>query len=98
MKSPIIIIRAALKINSIIHIDLLKSFHNLPAHILLPYGDQTIAFNHDSTRLCVSSDKGTVHIFNLDAILGNGFSNSPNNGGPYYGEKVVVNNTIPSPS
>ncbi|CAG8766103.1 17910_t:CDS:2, partial [Cetraspora pellucida] len=32
----------------------------------------SIAFNHDSTRLCVSSDKGTVHIFNLDVILGNG--------------------------
>lgn len=57
----------------------------------------SIAFNHDSTRLCVSSDKGTVHIFNLDAILGNGVNHSPNNGAAYYGE-VVVNNTIPSPS
>ena len=25
----------------------------------------SIAFNADSTRLCVGSDKGTVHIFNL---------------------------------
>ncbi|KAJ1850014.1 Phosphatidylinositol 3,5-bisphosphate-binding protein [Coemansia sp. RSA 2708] len=27
----------------------------------------SIAFSPDSTRLCVSSDKGTVHIFNLEA-------------------------------
>ncbi|KAJ1928319.1 Phosphatidylinositol 3,5-bisphosphate-binding protein [Tieghemiomyces parasiticus] len=26
----------------------------------------SIAFSHDSTRLCVSSDKGTIHIFNLE--------------------------------
>ncbi|CAG8443140.1 17872_t:CDS:10, partial [Acaulospora morrowiae] len=57
----------------------------------------SIAFNQDSTRLCVSSDKGTVHIFNLDGALNNGVSNSPTNGGPYYGE-VVVNSNIPSPS
>ncbi|CAG8746075.1 28300_t:CDS:2, partial [Racocetra persica] len=57
----------------------------------------SIAFNHDSTRLCVSSDKGTVHIFNLDVILGNGVNHSPNNGAAYYGE-VVVNNTVPPPS
>ncbi|KAI0216610.1 Phosphatidylinositol 3,5-bisphosphate-binding protein, partial [Massospora cicadina] len=25
----------------------------------------SIAFNEDTTRLCVSSDKGTVHVFNL---------------------------------
>ncbi|CAI2181073.1 4517_t:CDS:2 [Funneliformis geosporum] len=56
----------------------------------------SIAFNQDSTRLCVSSDKGTVHIFNLDAILGNGVSQSPNNGAPYYGE--IINNPKPSPS
>ncbi|CAG8553462.1 1347_t:CDS:2, partial [Cetraspora pellucida] len=40
---------------------------------------------------------GTVHIFNLDVILGNGVNHSPNNGAAYYGE-VVVNNTIPPPS
>jgi len=57
----------------------------------------SIAFNQDSTRLCVSSDKGTVHIFNLDAILGNGASHSPNNGAAYYGE-IVVNNPMLSPS
>jgi len=27
----------------------------------------SISFNYDSTRLCVSSDKGSVHIFNLEA-------------------------------
>ncbi|PVU89631.1 hypothetical protein BB561_005254 [Smittium simulii] len=27
----------------------------------------SIAFSSDSSRICVSSDKGTVHIFNLDA-------------------------------
>ncbi|EXX69996.1 Hsv2p [Rhizophagus irregularis DAOM 197198w] len=48
----------------------------------------SIAFDQSSTRLCVSSDKGTVHIFNLDAILGNGASHSPNNGS-YYAEKVI---------
>lgn len=26
-----------------------------------------ISFNKDSSRLCVSSDKGTVHIFNIEA-------------------------------
>ncbi|CAG8563447.1 5003_t:CDS:2 [Diversispora eburnea] len=46
----------------------------------------SIAFSQDSKRLCVSSDKGTVHIFNLDSSMDNGLSQSPNNGGPYYGE------------
>lgn len=27
----------------------------------------SIAFNYDSTRLCVSSDKGTIHVFNLES-------------------------------
>ncbi|CAB4436430.1 unnamed protein product [Rhizophagus irregularis] len=58
----------------------------------------SIAFDQSSTRLCVSSDKGTVHIFNLDAILGNGASHSPNNGS-YYAEKVINNPMLsPSPS
>lgn len=25
-----------------------------------------MSFNEESTRLCVSSDKGTIHIFNLN--------------------------------
>ncbi|RHZ77829.1 hypothetical protein Glove_172g49 [Diversispora epigaea] len=59
----------------------------------------SIAFSQDSKRLCVSSDKGTVHVFNLDSPTDNGLSHSPNNGGPYYGE-IVVNNNLnpPSPS
>lgn len=32
----------------------------------------SIAFNPDSTRLCVSSDKGTVHVFNLDPTVVDG--------------------------
>lgn len=27
----------------------------------------SISFNYDSTRLCVSSDKGSIHIFNLES-------------------------------
>ncbi|OZJ05656.1 hypothetical protein BZG36_01515 [Bifiguratus adelaidae] len=43
----------------------------------------SIAFNSDSTRLCVSSDKGTVHIFNLDpAVIGDHEVAR----GPQYGE------------
>ncbi|KAJ1990063.1 Phosphatidylinositol 3,5-bisphosphate-binding protein [Dimargaris cristalligena] len=41
----------------------------------------SIAFSHDSTRLCVASDKGTIHIFNLEL----GASDLPG-GGPQYGE------------
>ncbi|KAG9305847.1 hypothetical protein G9A89_006258 [Geosiphon pyriformis] len=58
----------------------------------------SIAFNHDSTRLCVSSDKGTVHIFNLDPILRNSNSTNysdNNNGGPYYGE--ILHNPMKVP-
>ncbi|KAJ1969246.1 Phosphatidylinositol 3,5-bisphosphate-binding protein [Dispira parvispora] len=42
----------------------------------------SIAFSHDSTRICVSSDKGTVHIFNLE--LGAADLVGPT--GPQYGE------------
>jgi len=27
----------------------------------------SLSFNFDSTRLCVTSDKGSVHVFNLTA-------------------------------
>ncbi|KAJ1993121.1 Phosphatidylinositol 3,5-bisphosphate-binding protein [Coemansia spiralis] len=37
----------------------------------------SIAFSPDSTRLCVSSDKGTVHIFNLEAKHNSAQSLSP---------------------
>ncbi|CAG8523186.1 8215_t:CDS:10 [Ambispora leptoticha] len=47
----------------------------------------SISFSPDSRRLCVSSDKGTVHIFNLDPTFGYGNDHtSHNNGGAYYGE------------
>ncbi|RKP39163.1 WD40-repeat-containing domain protein [Dimargaris cristalligena] len=39
----------------------------------------SIAFSHDSTRLCVASDKGTIHIFNLEL----GASDLPG-GGPHF--------------
>ncbi|CAG8621460.1 5915_t:CDS:2 [Paraglomus brasilianum] len=56
----------------------------------------SIAFSQDSRRLCVSSDKGTVHVFNLyaDAEKGPG---PVDNGKAHYGE-VVVNNPVLAPS
>ncbi|RUS25496.1 hypothetical protein BC938DRAFT_472068 [Jimgerdemannia flammicorona] len=45
----------------------------------------SIAFNSDSTRLCVSSDKGTVHIFNLDPAV----VDTQSLRGPHYGEVVL---------
>ncbi|KAF9166229.1 WD repeat domain phosphoinositide-interacting protein 3 [Mortierella sp. AD010] len=51
----------------------------------------SIAFNSDSTRICAGSDKGTVHIFNLDGATGTrvyqGGETSPSSG-PHYGEVV----------
>lgn len=52
----------------------------------------SIAFNSDSTRICAGSDKGTVHIFNLDGATGgtrvyNGGAGSPS-AGPHYGEVI----------
>lgn len=47
----------------------------------------SIAFNSDATRVCVSSDKGTVHIFNICGRLpANGSTSS--GGRAYYGEIV----------
>ncbi|KAJ2136145.1 Phosphatidylinositol 3,5-bisphosphate-binding protein [Coemansia sp. RSA 678] len=37
----------------------------------------SIAFSPDNTRLCVSSDKGTVHIFNLETKQGAGQQPAP---------------------
>ncbi|KAJ2482258.1 Phosphatidylinositol 3,5-bisphosphate-binding protein [Coemansia sp. RSA 2131] len=37
----------------------------------------SIAFSPDNTRLCVSSDKGTVHVFNLEAKQGAGQQPAP---------------------
>ena len=28
----------------------------------------SINFNHDSSMICVSSDKGTVHVFDISAV------------------------------
>nr|CAG8522767.1 13332_t:CDS:10 [Entrophospora candida] len=58
----------------------------------------SIAFSKDSSRLCVSSDKGTVHIFKLEATTDNTFNNSSSssnsmnssNNGNYY-KKVIAN-------
>ncbi|ORZ25542.1 WD40-repeat-containing domain protein [Absidia repens] len=48
----------------------------------------SIAFNPDATRLCVSSDKGTIHIFNLDpSTMVANHQQKPR--GPTYGEIVV---------
>ncbi|CAO3628757.1 unnamed protein product [Cunninghamella blakesleeana] len=47
----------------------------------------SIAFNQPSTRLCVSSDKGTIHIFNLDPSVITMLDHKPR--GPTYGEVVV---------
>jgi WD40 repeat protein len=52
----------------------------------------SIAFNSDSTRICAGSDKGTVHIFNLDGATGgarvyHGGTGSPS-AGPHYGEVI----------
>ncbi|KAF9908786.1 WD repeat domain phosphoinositide-interacting protein 3 [Linnemannia zychae] len=52
----------------------------------------SIAFNSDSTRICAGSDKGTVHIFNLDGATGgarvyHGGAGSPS-AGPHYGEVI----------
>ncbi|KAG0230370.1 WD repeat domain phosphoinositide-interacting protein 3 [Mortierella sp. GBA43] len=51
----------------------------------------SIAFNSDSTRICAGSDKGTVHIFNLDGAHGSrvyhGGAGSPSSG-PHYGEVI----------
>ncbi|KAI8063468.1 WD40-repeat-containing domain protein [Gongronella butleri] len=55
----------------------------------------SIAFNQDSTRLVVSSDKGTIHIFNLDPSVVTMVDQKPR--GPSYGEVVVVNPAL-SPS
>jgi WD40 repeat protein len=44
----------------------------------------SIAFNKESTRICVSSDKGTIHIFNLDASVVASAERTPR--GPTYGE------------
>ncbi|CAG8442333.1 2041_t:CDS:2 [Ambispora gerdemannii] len=56
----------------------------------------SISFNPDSTRLCVSSDKSTVHVFNLDAVPDR--ESGHNNGGAYYGEITNKQPTPPSPS
>ncbi|CAH1760859.1 4711_t:CDS:2 [Entrophospora sp. SA101] len=56
----------------------------------------SIAFSKDSSRLCVSSDKGTVHIFKLEATNDNTFNNSSSssnsmnssNNGNYYKEVI----------
>lgn len=53
----------------------------------------SIAFNNESTRLCVSSDKGTIHIFNLDPSVVTHMDHKPR--GPTYGE--VVTYPIESP-
>ncbi|KAI9317546.1 WD40-repeat-containing domain protein [Dichotomocladium elegans] len=54
----------------------------------------SLSFNHDSTRLCVSSDKGTIHIFNLDpkVVID---QNRMFPRGPTYGE--VIQPPCPSP-
>lgn len=47
----------------------------------------SIAFNTESTRICVSSDKGTIHIFNLDPSVVTHVDHKPR--GPTYGEVMV---------
>ncbi|KAK9767686.1 Phosphatidylinositol 3,5-bisphosphate-binding protein [Basidiobolus ranarum] len=44
----------------------------------------SIAFSHDGARLCVSSDKGTVHIFNLEFDY-DSMERTGSNISPYYG-------------
>ncbi|CAO3646584.1 unnamed protein product [Cunninghamella echinulata] len=51
----------------------------------------SIAFNSTSTRLCVSSDKGTIHIFNLDPSVITMLDHKPR--GPTYGEVIVHSST-----
>lgn len=51
----------------------------------------SIAFNKESTRICVSSDKGTIHIFNLDASVVTSAEHTPR--GPTYGEVMSSPNT-----
>ncbi|KAF9922194.1 WD repeat domain phosphoinositide-interacting protein 3 [Modicella reniformis] len=59
----------------------------------------SIAFNSDSTRICAGSDKGTVHIFNLEGAHGSkvyqGAVGSPSSG-PQYGEVVQHHAHVPS--
>lgn len=54
----------------------------------------SIAFNADATRLCVSSDKGTIHLFNLDPSVISHATSRPR--GPTYGQ--VTMQPTPSPS
>lgn len=53
----------------------------------------SIAFNKESTRICVSSDKGTIHIFNLDASVVNSAERTPR--GPTYGEVTSTASSTP---
>ncbi|KAK3805540.1 MAG: WD40-repeat-containing domain protein [Benniella sp.] len=59
----------------------------------------SIAFNSDSSRICAGSDKGTVHIFNLEGAHGSrvyqGGVGSPT-GGPHYGEVTQHHAHTPS--
>ncbi|KAF8980819.1 WD repeat domain phosphoinositide-interacting protein 3 [Entomortierella lignicola] len=61
----------------------------------------SIAFNSDSTRICAGSDKGTVHIFNLDGATGTrvyqGGAAAPSSG-PHYGEVVQAHHASHMPS
>ncbi|KAJ1979644.1 Phosphatidylinositol 3,5-bisphosphate-binding protein [Dimargaris xerosporica] len=50
----------------------------------------SIAFSHDSTRLCVASDKGTVHIFNLEIGASDLHAN-----GPQYGQVAATSPSSP---
>ncbi|CAO0792725.1 unnamed protein product [Mucor circinelloides] len=54
----------------------------------------SIAFNTESTRICVSSDKGTIHIFNLDPSVVTHVDHKPR--GPTYGEVVVYPTESPT--
>ncbi|KAL0084624.1 WD repeat domain phosphoinositide-interacting protein 3-like protein [Phycomyces blakesleeanus] len=54
----------------------------------------SIAFNQESTRLCVSSDKGTIHVFNLDPSVVTMCDHRPR--GPTYGEVVINPSQSPS--
>ncbi|CAO3666707.1 unnamed protein product [Umbelopsis ramanniana] len=53
----------------------------------------SIAFNKESTRICVSSDKGTIHIFNLDASVVTSAERTPR--GPTYGEVTTSTSSTP---
>ena len=50
-----------------------------------------IAFNAASTALCVSSDKGTVHIFSLPSRLS---ASTQNSGGGAGARNTVINQTL----